>query len=103
MNETEFLKLAEQTLQDMADAIEQADEDYVLEIDFIGGILNIELPDGGQYVINKHDSSKQIWLSSPKSGAAHFSYNDGKWIDSNGAELYGVVMKEIGEVTGYRF
>jgi frataxin len=95
MNNTEFKELALSTLQDLSDAIEEADKEYKLEVDLLDGILNIELPDGGQYVINKHDASMQIWLSSPISGAAHFSYNEGKWASSDGRDFLEVVTKEL--------
>jgi frataxin len=38
------------------------------------GILNILLRDGGEYVLNKQPPSKQIWLSSPKSGPRRYDW-----------------------------
>ena len=95
MNETEFIKLSEQTLQNILDKIEEADKEYKIEIDLIDGILNIDLPDGGQYIINKHLASKEIWLSSPKSGASHFSYQEDEWLDSKGNNLFKMLNKEL--------
>ena len=55
-----------------------------------GGILQIELPDGGAYVVNKHTPNRQIWVSSPKSGAWHlrrfFNRCDGgNWRSTRGS------------------
>ena len=100
MNNTEFKQLADETLQTLSEALEDADKDYKLEVDLLDGILSIELPDGGQYVINRHDASMQIWLSSPISGAGHFSYKDGLWISSDNRNFINTIKTEIKSSTG---
>lgn len=97
MENSDFTILAEETLQAIYDAIEAADESFILEVDLMDNVLNIELPDGGEYVINKHDASGQIWLSSPMSGASHFSYDedDERWTDSSGNDLYEILQNEL--------
>lgn len=100
MEASQFKQLADQTIENLGDSIEDADKDYKLEIDLLDGILNIELPDGGQYVINRHDASMQIWLSSPISGASHFSYKDGSWISSNGRNFIEIIKSEIANAVG---
>jgi frataxin len=98
MDNTEFTQIAEACLQNIYDLIEAADTQYLLEVDLLDGILNIELPDGGQYIINKHNASKQIWLSSPVSGASHFSYMGGEWRDSKGRELMEMMREEMRKI-----
>jgi frataxin len=102
MDNTEFTQFSEATLQNIYDALEAADTDYQLEIDLLDGILNIELPDGGQYIINKHNASKQIWLSSPISGASHFSYvaDNKSWVDSKGNNLREMLSHEMKKSVG---
>lgn len=100
MEDTKFKQLADETIQNLSDSIEDADKDYQLDVDLLDGILNIELPDGGQYVINRHDASMQIWLSSPISGASHFSYNEGQWISSDNRNFIEVIKSEIDKKTG---
>ncbi len=95
MENSEFIKLAEDTILHISDKIEDSDTDYILDTDLLGGILHIELPEGGQYVINKHDPSKQIWMSSPISGASHFSYDGTHWVDSKGHELHNMLASEL--------
>lgn len=99
--EAEFETRAEQTLAGLADAIDEAVGD-LLDVEFIGGILTIELESGGQYVINKHAASRQIWMSSPKSGALHFDHHgtDG-WVATSGAgTLTQILAMELSDETG---
>lgn len=95
MNSSEFKQLADETLNNLSELLEKADSEYKLEIDLLDGILNIQLSDGGQYVINKHDASMQIWLSSPVSGATHFSYYNGRWISSDGRDFIALIKNEL--------
>lgn len=97
MDETSFQGLADQTLQHIAESLENADSNGEIEIDFLQGILHIELPAGEQYIINKHSPTRQIWLSSPVSGAHHFSWDDASqsWISSGKAQLHVVLQEEL--------
>ncbi len=97
-----FENRADAALQGFMEAIEEALGDY-LEVDLDGGILSIELESGGQYVINKHAPMRQIWLSSPLSGAAHFNYdeNTGAWVCTRGGDnLTDVLGRELSAATG---
>jgi CyaY protein len=95
MDNTDFSKLSETEIQRIYDKIEEIDSDYKLEVDLLDGILTIETDGGKQFIINKHNASMQIWLSSPVSGAHHFSYNNVKWVSSGGNELNELFFKEI--------
>ncbi len=72
MNQVEFERRAGEVLDSLFEQIETQLGDW-LDVDMSGGILQIELPDGGTYVINKHAPNREIWLSSPRSGAWHFA------------------------------
>ena len=48
------------------------------DVDLIDGTLTVSLPKG-QYVINKHGVTKQIWVASPFTGAHHFHFREGVW------------------------
>jgi frataxin len=95
MNESEFIKLADNTIEKLANAIEDADLKGQIEVDLLGGVLSIELMDGKKYIINRHDASKQIWLSSPISGAAHFNYENGNWISSYSDNFLDIIANEM--------
>ena len=103
LDETAFDSLADRTLANLMDRIDAAMGD-VLDIDMDGGILTIELDAGGQYVINKHAPNRQIWLSSPVSGARHFDYSrDGDWRDTRGESgLHALLAEELRAATGRR-
>lgn len=78
MDESRFHSLADACLADLADRIEAALGDEV-DVELQGGVMTLALTNGGQYVVNKHAPNRQIWLSSPKSGASHFEFRDGDW------------------------
>nr|KAF6484567.1 frataxin [Rousettus aegyptiacus] len=70
LDETTYEKLAEETLDSLAEFFEDlADKPYTFEdydVSFGSGVLTIKLGgDLGTYVINKQTPNKQIWLSSP--------------------------------------
>ena len=63
------------------------------DVDFHEGILTIEFENGDQYLLNLHKPTQQIWLSSPKSGAHHFSWNEtgDRWVSTRDT----TVLKEL--------
>ena len=100
MKSSEFDDNALKFLEDLAMQIEKADKKYLLGVDFINGVLNIELEDGRLYIINKHLPSKQIWLSSPASGADYFSPKDNKWLNKNNLSITSVIATELKDLYG---
>lgn len=105
MDTSAFEKLATETLDDMMEAIDDQLGDF-LDVDLNGGILTIELDDGGQYIINKHGASNQIWMSSPFSGATHYDFDESAeaWVSTKGGEpLKEVLSTELSKATGENF
>ncbi|HEV8389135.1 MAG TPA: iron donor protein CyaY [Dongiaceae bacterium] len=105
MNQVEFERRAAEVLDTLFDQIEDQLGDW-LDVEMTGGILQIELPDGGTYVVNKHGPNREIWLSSPKSGAWHFGAEDGEgdgkiWRSTRGAEeLTALLAGELAAASG---
>lgn len=97
MLEKDFQQLAEKTLNNLADALEEMDTTGELELDYQNDIINITLDSGKQFIINKHAPSQQIWLSSPISGGSHFSYDaiSDSWQLADGRELGELLMAEL--------
>jgi frataxin len=63
-----------------------------------GGILTVE-GEAGTWIVNKHAPTRQIWLSSPKSGARHYAFEaaNGLWRDTRGgADLLTTLSDELG-------
>lgn len=102
LDESTFTRIADETLEKFMDAVEGVLGDQA-DVDLEGGILSIELDAGGQYVINKHAPNRQIWMSSPKSGATHFDYDaDSKeWhCTRSGGRLDEILVDELKSLTG---
>jgi frataxin len=102
MNQVEFERRATQTLESLFEQIDEQLGDR-LDVEMSGGILQIGLPDGGAYVINKHAPNREIWLSSPRSGAWHFAAaeDDGAWRSTRGTEeLTGLLSGELAAASG---
>ncbi len=76
---------------------------HMAEVDLEGGILNIELDDGRVFIINKHSPNRQIWLSSPLSGAHHFSFDQGsgEWVSTrDSGQLLNLLEDELSSIKG---
>ncbi len=79
MDSSNFQVIADDALLELAETVESKLDSADLE--YIQGVLTIELDDGRQFVVNRHEPTKQIWLSSPISGAHRFAFDeaDDKW------------------------
>jgi len=97
MDESSFHEHADSVLEAMVDAIEVADESMALEVDLLDGVLTIVLPDGNEIVINKHEPTGQIWLSSPVTGSSKFSYDEieDEWQNSSAETIESKLTEEL--------
>ena len=82
IDETRFHALADSVLDHIAEAVDVALGDDI-DVEAQGGIVTLSLEGGGQYVLNKHAPNREVWLSSPVSGAWHFAPAEGgEWIST---------------------
>ena len=101
MDNSQFESLADAKLGRLQAAVEAAGGD--LDAELVGGILTIEVESGGKFLLNKHGPNRQIWLSSPVSGAWHFAWSeeDQAWISTRGGErLENLLGRELSDVAG---
>jgi iron-sulfur cluster assembly protein CyaY len=100
-DDSSFVRIADETLTSLFDHLEETIGE-VADIDLRDGILTIDLDVGGQYVINKHFPNRQIWLSSPVSGASHFDYDENRgWMASREAvTLRDILERELSQAVG---
>ena len=101
IDEATFESLAAATLERFAERIEEAADE--LDVELQEGVLTVETAQGATYLLNKHAPLKQIWLSSPISGAAHFAYDDtsGAWNSTRGGEpLVTILERELSDAAG---
>lgn len=102
MDESAFQAAAEATLGRLYAAIDERLGDDI-DAELRGGILTLEFEDGRQYVINKHAPTRQLWLSSPVSGVAHFDYDEASrsWRSTRGGPpLVERLAAELAAATG---
>ena len=77
MTETEFIALAERTLQRLESAVEDVDDD--IDLSRQGNGLTIEFDDCFHIVINVQAPTRQIWLASIKGGTP-YSFAGNSWV-----------------------
>ena len=96
MDETEFARRADATLLALAQGLEAALDADDPDIDLANGILTVGLADGRKFIVNKHMPTRQIWLSSPVSGAAHFAYDASAdmWRSTRGPQILATQLAE---------
>ena len=99
MDESEFIRVAEQTLQQLDRRIEASGIDA--DCEFKGtGVLEIEFGDGSKIVVNSQAAAREIWVAA-KSGGFHFRRADGKWLDTrSGEELFAALSRLVSEQAG---
>lgn len=93
MDDSAFQSLADSLLDTLEEAIGAA-----ADAERQGGVLTIEADDR-TWLVNKHAPTRQIWLSSPLSGARHYAFDaaSGRWQDTRGGdELLTVLSNELG-------
>ena len=99
MTDSAFESMADSLLAALEEAIgEHADAELQ------GGILTVDGKDG-TWMVNKHAPTRQIWLSSPRSGAKHYAFDaaSGRWQDTRGgADLLAHLSAELGVALEWR-
>ncbi len=87
MNESEYTRLADETLRQIEHALEAVDDDLDFEL-AAGGILEVEFADGSKIIINKQSAAQEIWVAA-KSGGYHYRWDGSAWRDTRtGDELF---------------
>ena len=103
--------MSESTFESLADSLLEALEEglgSVADAELQAGVLTVEGgPElgGGTWVVNKHAPTRQIWLSSPKSGARHYAFDQssGLWRDTRGpGDLMTTLAGELGAVLAWQ-
>ena len=100
MNESDFDRLADETLLQIEEAIDESGAD--IDYDNAGGILTLEFENGSQIIVNKQAPLKQIWVAA-RSGGFHFDYDAGDdcWrLQGQGDELFECLGRYCSEQAG---
>ena len=99
MDETEFIRLAEQTLRELGRRIEASGIDA--ECEFKGtGVLEIEFDDRSKIIVNSQAAAREIWVAA-KSGGYHFRSDGRRWVETrDGAELFAALSAAVSRQAG---
>ena len=94
LNDTEFERLASQTLQRVEAALEASGIDADFELKE-GGVLEIEFGDGSKIIVNRHGAAREIWVAA-RAGGFHFRWDGSVWRDTrDGSELFAALSKLV--------
>lgn len=101
MNESEFNEIADQTIEDIQDAIDDCGAD--IDYDEVGGVLTLEFEDDSKIIFSKQGAMNQLWMAA-RSGGFHFDYNedDEQWLCDSGdnEELFAMLSRLASEQAG---
>ncbi|KAK9474310.1 uncharacterized protein V1510DRAFT_411887 [Dipodascopsis tothii] len=90
----EYHAVADETMEAILLACEDLAESFPeIDVELAQGVLNLEVPGVGIYVINKQPPNRQIWLSSPLSGPKRYDYVDGKWTYGRDGSTLGDLLR----------
>ncbi|HEU5435925.1 MAG TPA: iron donor protein CyaY [Telluria sp.] len=91
MSETEFLDLAESTLNTIEAKMDQLNDEDVIDVECkrSGNVLEIEFIDNGsKIIINSQAPMQEMWVAA-RAGGYHYKRVDGQWINTrDGSELF---------------
>ncbi|HZW13006.1 MAG TPA: iron donor protein CyaY [Noviherbaspirillum sp.] len=103
MTESEFLDLAEETMDAIEAALERASDagDVDVECSRSGNVLDIEFVDNGsKIIVNSQAPMQEIWVAA-RSGGFHYRYVDRRWVNTrDDSELFSSLSKMVSEQGG---
>jgi CyaY protein len=84
MDESLYLRLAEETFRKIQDGLEPLDPD-VVDYDFQHDVLEITFADDARCILNTQRPARQIWMAWARQ-AWHFDWDEAKgcWLDDTG-------------------
>lgn len=101
MTESEFHDLAEQTVEQIQDAIDVCGAD--IDYEEVGGVLTLEFDDGSKIIFSKQPPVKQLWMAA-RSGGFHFDFDEDAdaWVCDSGEreELFAMLNRLASEQAG---
>jgi len=103
MSESEFLALAEATLNQIEAALDRLNDEDVLDVECSrsGNVLEIEFIDNGtKIIVNSQAPMREMWVAA-RSGGFHYKRVDGQWVNTrDGSELFAALSTMASEQAG---
>ncbi|MCY0388324.1 iron donor protein CyaY [Robbsia sp. Bb-Pol-6] len=98
MTDTEYLALAEATLDAIERGIDTTDAD--IECERSGNVLTLEFESGAKIIVNLQLPMHEVWMAS-KSGGFHYRHDGRYWRDTRDAsELFAELSRAASEHAG---
>jgi len=98
MGESEFLAQAEATLDAIEAALDQLNDDDMVDVECSrsGNVLEIEfLDNGSKVIVNSQAAMRELWVAA-RSGGFHYRQKDGKWLNTrDGSELFAALSEIV--------
>ncbi len=102
MDESTYLKLADQAFRTIGDAFDDVDPELV-DCELAGDVVTLTLRGGKKCIVNTQRPTRQIWLAAG-ARAWHFSYDEvaRRWVDDKGRgdELFATIARIAKEEAG---
>lgn len=105
IDESTFETVSKALLERWSDVIEAGGAESV-DVELQPGVLTIEVEGTGIFVLNKHGPLRQMWLSSPVSGASHYEHDaaTGAWRSTRGGDDLATTLEaELEDAAGMAF
>ena len=103
MTESEFLALADSTLNTIEGALEDATDATELDVECTrsGNVLEIEcISSNTKIIVNSQAPMQELWLAA-KSGGYHYKFDGARWVSArDGAELFATLSAAVTEQAG---
>jgi len=103
MTESEFLVLADSSLNAIERALEQACDDTDLDVECSrsGNVLEIEcIASNSKIIVNSQAPMQELWVAA-KSGGYHYKYDGARWVSTrDGSELLSTLSQAVSDQAG---
>ena len=95
-DDTEFLRIADQTLAAIGAALDEALDTSDADLDWSlnDGVLEVECANGGKIIVNRHLPNREIWVAA-RAGGFHFRGTDGRWCDTRSGDELGAALARL--------
>ena len=97
MDESSYLRLADDAFKHIESAFEDVDPD-VVDCERAGDVLTLTFANGKKCVVNTQRPVRQMWLAA-NARAWHFSWDEAtkRWLDDKGSgdELFAVIARVV--------
>lgn len=99
MNDATFVRFVTNYLDTLLEKIETS---YwsVVDCELSEGVLKVQAETDEIFIINRNIPRQELWLSSPFSGGAHFTYSQEQWLNTRTQEPFEpLLFKELDQLS----